>query len=142
MNAKGKGKLQGKKQPPWRVLSLKELLSATNNFNYDNKLSEVAFGNVYWGQLWNGSGGFNEISKNMIKKFSELADPRLNGNYVEEELKRVILVALICAQNQPEKRPTMLEVVELLRGKSKAKLSQVENSELFKKCTSVGQNDL
>ncbi|KAE9600527.1 putative non-specific protein-tyrosine kinase RLK-Pelle-RLCK-XV family [Lupinus albus] len=324
-------KLRGKKQRPWRVFSLKELLSATNNFNYDNKLSEVAFGNVYWGQLSNGSEvqvkrmkawsekSDNEFSveveilarvqhKNVLglrgycaegqerlivydympnwslhyhihgqnsaeslldwnqrmniafgsaegiaylhhqatpriihsdikassvlldsdfnpqiadfgfaklihdgvahvgtrvkgslgylapeytmlgeanescdvysfgiillqlatgrkvliqlstskeqlinhwalplafeKKYSELADPRLNGNYVEEELKRVILVALICAQNKPEKRPTMLEVVELLRGESKAKLlSQVENSELFKKFTSVGQND-
>lgn len=26
------------------------------------------------------------------KKFSEIVDPRLNGNYVEEELKRVIVV--------------------------------------------------
>ena len=32
------------------------------------------------------------------KKFSALAYPRLNGNYVEEELKRVVFVALICAQ--------------------------------------------
>ncbi|OIW03860.1 hypothetical protein TanjilG_30136 [Lupinus angustifolius] len=322
--------LRGKKQRPWRVFSLKELLSATNNFNYDNKLGEVAFGNVYWGQLSDGSEiqvkrmkawseksdnkfaveveilarvqhknvlglrgycaegqeqlivydympnwslhshihGQNSVEslldwnrrmsiaigsaegiaylhhqatpriihgdikassvlldsdfnprvadfglaksihdgvahvgtrvKNSLgylapeyaalreanessdvysfgiillqlatgrkvlvkispskeqlinhwalplaceKKFSELADPRLNGNYVEEELKRVILVALLCAQNQPEKRPTMLEVIELLRGESKDKLSQVENSELFKKFTSVGQND-
>ena len=38
------------------------------------------------------------------KKFSELADPKLNGNYVVEELKRVV-VALVCAQSEPEKRP-------------------------------------
>lgn len=41
--------------PRWRVFSLKELHSATNNFNYDNKLGEGAFGSVYWGQLWDGS---------------------------------------------------------------------------------------
>nr|DAD27213.1 TPA_asm: hypothetical protein HUJ06_028681 [Nelumbo nucifera] len=64
-------------------------------------------------------------------KFSEVADPKLNGKYVEEELKRVLLVALICAQNQPEKRPTMLEVVELLKGDSKEKLANLENNELF-----------
>jgi len=46
---------RGKKQPPWRVFSLKELHSATNNFNYDNKLGEGGFGSVYWGQLWDGS---------------------------------------------------------------------------------------
>lgn len=46
----------GKKEAPtWRVFSLKELHSATNNFNYDNKLGEGGFGSVYWGQLWDGS---------------------------------------------------------------------------------------
>ncbi|KAK8581277.1 hypothetical protein V6N12_071507 [Hibiscus sabdariffa] len=65
-------------------------------------------------------------------KFSEVADPRLNGKYVEEELKRVVLVALVCADNRPEKRPTMLEVVELLKGESKQKLSEVENNDVFK----------
>ena len=32
------------------------------------------------------------------KKFNEIADPTLNGNYVEEELKRVVIAGLICAQ--------------------------------------------
>lgn len=75
------------------------------------------------------------------KKYSELADPRLNGDYVEEELKRVVLVALICAQSQPEKRPNMLEVVELLKGESKDKLSQLENNELFNDPSVVGFDD-
>ncbi|CAL0325947.1 unnamed protein product [Lupinus luteus] len=66
------------------------------------------------------------------KKFSELVDPRLNGKYLEEELKRIVLVAMICAQSEPEKRPTMLDVVELLKGKSKEKISQIENSEMFR----------
>ena len=34
---------------------MKELHSATNHFNYDNKLKEGGFGSVYWGQLWDGS---------------------------------------------------------------------------------------
>ena len=75
------------------------------------------------------------------RKFSELADPKLNGNYVEEELKRVVFVALICAQNQPEKRPTMLDVVELLKGASKDKFSQIENSEMFKSPPAIEYND-
>lgn len=66
------------------------------------------------------------------KKFSEIADPKLNGKYEEEELKRVVVVALICAQNQPENRPTILDVVELLKGESKEKLAELENDELFK----------
>ncbi|BAT98587.1 hypothetical protein LR48_Vigan406s009500 [Vigna angularis] len=66
------------------------------------------------------------------KKFSKIADPRLNGNYVKEELKRVVLVALICAQDLPEKRPSMLDVVELLKGESKDKFSDLENSDMFR----------
>lgn len=66
------------------------------------------------------------------KKFDEMADPKLNGKYVEEELKRVLLVALTCSQNSPEKRPTMLEVVDLLKGESKEKLANMEESELFR----------
>ncbi|KAE9584549.1 hypothetical protein Lal_00021690 [Lupinus albus] len=72
------------------------------------------------------------------KKYSEVVDPRLNGEYVEEEVKRVVLVAMICAQSQPEKRPTMLDVVELLKGKSKEKISQIENNEMFR-TTPIGE---
>ena len=75
------------------------------------------------------------------RKFDELADPQLNGMYVEEELKRVVIVALICAHRQPEKRPTMLEVVELLKGESKEKFDALENDELFKSPLPADYND-
>lgn len=54
-------------------------------------------------------------------KFTELADPKLKGNFTEEELKLVVFVALACAHHQPEQRPTMLQVVELLKGESSEK---------------------
>ncbi|KAJ6389614.1 hypothetical protein OIU77_027855 [Salix suchowensis] len=76
-----------------------------------------------------------------IAKFSELADPKLNGKYNEEELKRVVFVSLVCAQNQPERRPTMLDVIELLKGESKERLSELENDELFKPPPAVDYND-
>ncbi|XP_050234222.1 PTI1-like tyrosine-protein kinase At3g15890 [Mercurialis annua] len=66
------------------------------------------------------------------RKFSELADPKLNGKFEEQELKRVVLVAIMCAHNRPEKRPTMLDIVELLKGESKDKFAELENDELFK----------
>ncbi|KAJ7962844.1 Pti1-like kinase [Quillaja saponaria] len=75
------------------------------------------------------------------RKFSELADPKLNGNYVEEELKRVIFVAILCSHSQPERRPTMLEVVELLKGESKEKFSELENNELFRSLQAADYND-
>ncbi|GMH17650.1 hypothetical protein Nepgr_019491 [Nepenthes gracilis] len=64
-------------------------------------------------------------------KFCEMADPKLNGNYDEEVLRRVVIVALMCAQQRPEKRPTMPEVVELLTGKANEKLAELENDVLF-----------
>ncbi|KAK9078254.1 hypothetical protein SSX86_002311 [Deinandra increscens subsp. villosa] len=65
------------------------------------------------------------------KRFSEIADPKLKGSYSVEELKRVVLVGLVCARNQAEKRPTILEVVELLKGESKEKLDGLENDDMF-----------
>ncbi|XP_042461746.1 PTI1-like tyrosine-protein kinase At3g15890 isoform X2 [Zingiber officinale] len=262
----------------WRIFSLKELRSATNNFNYDNKLGEGGFGSVYWGQLWDGSqiavkrlkvwsnseqekfaaeveklgavrhknllsfrgycaegqehlivydympnlslhshlhgyhsdecfldwgrrmsivigtsegithlhqqttppiihqdikasnvlldsdfqarvadfgfvkiipGGLNlqtttakstlgYLTPEYIKsdwalplvreeKYEEIADPKLNGDYIQEELKSVVIIALICAEKNPERRPKMPEVTGLLKGVSKEKLSSLEN---------------
>ncbi|XP_076882525.1 PTI1-like tyrosine-protein kinase At3g15890 [Bidens hawaiensis] len=65
------------------------------------------------------------------RKFSEIADPKLKGEYDVEEMKRAVLVGLVCARNQPEKRPTILEVVELLKGESKEKVVGLENDEMF-----------
>ncbi|KAD6794541.1 hypothetical protein E3N88_05437 [Mikania micrantha] len=234
-----------KKESTWRIFSLKELHSATNNFNYDNKLGEGGFGSVYWGQLWDGSqiavkrlkvysnkaemefaveveilarvrhknllslrGYCAEGQERLIvydympnlsllshlhgqhsaeclldwnrrmniaigsaegilfgilllelasgkkpiekintgtrrsitewalplacqRKFSEIADPKLKGGYSVEELKRVVLVGLVCARTQAEKRPTILEVVDLLKGDSMEKLVALENDEMF-----------
>ncbi|MBA0598560.1 hypothetical protein Gorai_008317 [Gossypium raimondii] len=74
-------------------------------------------------------------------KFDEMADPKLNGKYVEEELKRIILIALVCADNRQDRRPTMLEVLELLKGESKEKLTELESNELFKTPQTVCDDD-
>lgn len=65
------------------------------------------------------------------RQFEEMADPRLSEGYVKDELKRMVIVALACTQDDPHKRPTMLEVVELLKGESKEKLHGLENSGMF-----------
>ncbi|CAA6675299.1 unnamed protein product [Spirodela intermedia] len=66
------------------------------------------------------------------KNFAAVADPKLNGDFVEAELRRIVLVALVCAQNRQEKRPTMIQVLGLLRGESKEDLETLENDELFR----------
>lgn len=60
-------------------------------------------------------------------KYDELADPKLQGKYNAEQFKRVVHVATMCAQNAPEKRPTMLEVVDFLTGESKETLFKTVN---------------
>nr|WIL59833.1 nodulation protein [Melilotus officinalis] len=90
---------RGKKQPPWRVFSLKELHSATNNFNYDNKLGEGGFGSVYWGQLWDGS----QIAVKRLKVWSNKADMEF---VVEVEIlarvrhKNLLSLRGYCAEGQ------------------------------------------
>ena len=58
----------------WRIFSLKELHSATNNFNYDNKLGEGSFGSVYWGQLSDGTQVVFLLSvpENLTSSFSSV----------------------------------------------------------------------
>ncbi|XP_057786886.1 PTI1-like tyrosine-protein kinase At3g15890 [Salvia miltiorrhiza] len=65
------------------------------------------------------------------RKLNEVADPRLNGKYVEDELHRLILVGLNCADSRPEKRPTMLQVIQLLKG-DHHELAVLQNDESFK----------
>ncbi|XP_075507853.1 PTI1-like tyrosine-protein kinase At3g15890 [Primulina tabacum] len=49
-------------------------------------------------------------------RFRDLVDPRLRGNFDENQLIRTINVAALCVQTEAEKRPTMKEVVSLLKG--------------------------
>lgn len=58
-------------------------------------------------------------------KWKELADPKLRGNFDEAQLKQAINVAALCVKSEPEKRPNMMEVVDLLKGyeANKAKMT-------------------
>ena len=49
-------------------------------------------------------------------RFKDLVDPKLRGNFNENQLKQAINVAALCVQNEPEKRPNMKEVVGILKG--------------------------
>ncbi|KAJ3704723.1 hypothetical protein LUZ61_008428 [Rhynchospora tenuis] len=64
-------------------------------------------------------------------RFNEIVDSKLNDEYIEGEMKRLVLVGLVCAQNEHEKRPTMLEVAALLKGESKEKMALIESDEMF-----------
>ncbi|KAG7577417.1 Protein kinase domain [Arabidopsis thaliana x Arabidopsis arenosa] len=75
------------------------------------------------------------------RKFGEIVDKRLSEEHVEEKLKKVVFVGLMCAQTDPEKRPTMSEVVEMLVNESKEKMSELEANPLFKNPYSSNENN-
>lgn len=45
---------------------------------------------------------------------SELPDPRLNGNFPEEEMQIMAYLAKECLLLDPDSRPTMSEVMQIL----------------------------
>jgi serine/threonine protein kinase len=65
-------------------------------------------------------------------RYDEIADSKLSDKFSESELKRMVLVGLACTHSEPEKRPTILEVVPLLKGVSKETLLKLERDELFR----------
>ncbi|XP_006655827.1 PTI1-like tyrosine-protein kinase At3g15890 [Oryza brachyantha] len=73
-------------------------------------------------------------------RYDEIVDSKLNDKYSDSELKRVVLVGLACTHREPEKRPTMLQVVSMLKGESKEMLSRLENDELFRPDSTVSSH--
>ncbi|XP_028775402.1 PTI1-like tyrosine-protein kinase At3g15890 [Neltuma alba] len=49
-------------------------------------------------------------------KFREMVDRKLRGNFDERQVEQMINVAALCVQSEPEKRPNMKQVVNLLKG--------------------------
>ncbi|KAK8477723.1 hypothetical protein V6N11_082006 [Hibiscus sabdariffa] len=46
----------------------------------------------------------------------ECSDPRLQGNYVVEEMEKVLKLGLLCSNTKSDLRPTIKEVVQYLEG--------------------------
>ncbi|KAK7393280.1 hypothetical protein VNO78_21831 [Psophocarpus tetragonolobus] len=87
----------------------KDLKVATKNFSDDNKLGEGGFGAVYK-QAW------KLYEKGMHLEF---VDKNIDPNeYDAEEVKKIIKIALLCTQASPITRPTMSELILLLKSKS------------------------
>ncbi|CAK7344622.1 unnamed protein product [Dovyalis caffra] len=49
-------------------------------------------------------------------RFKDLGDPKLRGNFDENQLKQSINIAALCVKSEPENRPTMKVVVSMLKG--------------------------
>ncbi|KAK2412642.1 non-specific serine/threonine protein kinase [Trifolium repens] len=49
-------------------------------------------------------------------RYRDMVDPKLRGNFDENQVKQTVNVAALCVQSEPEKRPNMKQVVNLLKG--------------------------
>ncbi|OAY67158.1 G-type lectin S-receptor-like serine/threonine-protein kinase [Ananas comosus] len=80
-----------------------------------------------------GGGGGGEyfpllaLERHEQGRYQELADPRLEGRVVEEEVRRVVKVALCCLHEEPALRPSMAAMVGMLEGKAEASEPRVES---------------
>lgn len=65
-----------------------------------------------------GKRTITEWAEPLITKgrYRELGDPSLRGNFDKNQMKHFVNVAALCVQYEPDKRPTMKEVVGLLKG--------------------------
>lgn len=48
--------------------------------------------------------------------YNHIGDPKLKGKLDLEQLRSVVMIAMRCTDSSPEKRPSMMEVVEWLKG--------------------------
>ncbi|XP_056856545.1 BRASSINOSTEROID INSENSITIVE 1-associated receptor kinase 1-like [Raphanus sativus] len=67
------------------------------------------------------------------KKLEALVDVDLQGNYIDEEVEKLIQVALLCTQSSPMERPKMSEVVRMLEGDGLAeRWEEWQKEEMFR----------
>lgn len=69
----------------------------------------------------NGSGNcrlinfpLRALEMHMEGEYVELVDPRLMGNAPNEEVQKLVRVALCCVHRDPNLRPSMINVVRML----------------------------
>lgn len=51
-------------------------------------------------------------------KLLEASDIRLKGNFDENEMRRMLLVGLLCSHPDPGTRPTMMQVLQIMSGEA------------------------
>ncbi|KAK7387356.1 hypothetical protein VNO78_28096 [Psophocarpus tetragonolobus] len=96
----------------------------TDVFSYGAVVLEVACGRR---PIEKDAAGNGKVSSNLVEwvwslhqegKLLTVVDPRLGGEFEEEEMRRVLLVGLACSHPDAMARPTMRGVVQMLLGEA------------------------
>ncbi|KAJ6724609.1 L-TYPE LECTIN-DOMAIN CONTAINING RECEPTOR KINASE VIII.1 [Salix viminalis] len=112
-----------------KEFSYKELKLATRGFHSSRIIGRGAFGNVYKA-TFNFPGSIAAVKRSKHShevdwvwglhgegNIIEAADPRLKGEF-EEEMRKLLLVGLSCANPDSTGRPTMRRVLQILNGEA------------------------
>ncbi|KAK4834283.1 hypothetical protein QYF36_020235 [Acer negundo] len=125
-----------------KEFSYKELKSATKSFNANRIIGHGAFGTVYkvasgrrpidkdagnFGKAGGNSTTTTTTNSNLVEwvwslhrdgRLLTAADSRLEEQFDESEMRRLLLVGLACSNPDPLARPTMRCVVQMLVGEA------------------------
>ncbi|XP_020258652.1 G-type lectin S-receptor-like serine/threonine-protein kinase At5g35370 [Asparagus officinalis] len=112
--------------PEW--LTNSAISDKTDVYSYGMVLLEIVRGRKNRctpsaGSEFSGSSGSSveyfpivAVERHMEGRWSELADPRMEGRVTESEVSRAVKVALCCLHEEPWMRPSMAVVVGMLEG--------------------------
>ncbi|KAK6236903.1 hypothetical protein SCA6_012240 [Theobroma cacao] len=100
---------QDNSAPNLQVFSFNSIKAATDNFSSENKLGQGGYGPVYKAyELWKQGRG------------AEFFDASLDDSSSTCKLMRCMQVALLCVQESPADRPSMVEVFASLKNETVA----------------------
>lgn len=88
-------------------------------FSFGVLLMELISGKKRAGQLVSGEKqAIREWAEPLLQEgqFHNLLDAKLQGNYREDKLARLVQIAALCLQSEAEEGPSMQDVVEMLQG--------------------------
>ncbi|KAI3722174.1 hypothetical protein L2E82_33202 [Cichorium intybus] len=89
----------------------------SDTYSFGVVLLELVTGRQALDNTKEGGQYLIEWAKPMLidkRRYVKLADPRMKGDFVQRSVKKAVEVALMCMDNDQEKRPDMSEVVDAL----------------------------
>ncbi|XP_058089556.1 G-type lectin S-receptor-like serine/threonine-protein kinase At5g35370 [Magnolia sinica] len=66
------------------------------------------------------------------RQYLELVDPRLEGHVIDEDVEKLVRIALCCLHKEPNLRPCMADVVAMLEGRRPLSNPRVESLNFFR----------